>query len=132
MSKWPNHRHGMAISCLDVMKHLPHSNSRTYVLHEWQKKQLRNILHKHNSILTHADKVKMIIIVNNMSYQKFSSFLIANQCQFLFLPRDPNGIYQKQLVKFFSRQHSNSQTQNLLPTANYSHPTKTQSANQNP
>jgi hypothetical protein len=116
----------MAISCLEVnmqdtfrhpahkkIKQLPHCNSPGYVLHERQiyvLQQLHNTLHKHNSILTHADKGKMIIVVNNMSRQKISSFLIENQCQFLFLPRDPSGIYQKQLVKLFIRYHSNSQT----------------------
>jgi hypothetical protein len=76
-------------------------------------KQLCSKLHKHNSILTHADKGKIIIIVNNgISRQKkiIISFLIENLYHFLFLPREPTGIYQKQLVKLFIRRHSNRQT----------------------
>jgi hypothetical protein len=139
----------MAISCLDIkvqntirhpargkIKQLPQCNSTSYVLYERQiyvLKQLSSKLHKHNLILRHADKRKIIIIVNKVtSRQKIGSFLIENQCQFLFLPRDPTGMYQKQLVKVFIKHHFNRQTQNLVPPANYFHPTKTQSAYQNP
>jgi hypothetical protein len=86
MSKGPSHRHGVAISCLNVkvqnifqhpahknIKQLPNCKSPGYVPHErqmYELKQLRNKLQKHNSILTHSNKGKMTIIVNNDTSQQ--------------------------------------------------------------
>jgi len=68
-----------------------------------------------------------IIVNNDMSRQKIIFLLIENQRQFLFLPRDPTGIYQKLLNILFIRHHANRKTQNLITPVNYSHTTKTQS-----
>jgi len=61
-------------------------------------KQLHKKLHRHNLIVTNADKGKTAVITDiNMYQQKINTFFRENH--FFLLPQDPTSIYLIPLKK---------------------------------
>jgi hypothetical protein len=82
------------------LKQFLNSSSLNNVLHRryiYVLKQLRKKLHACILIVTQADKGKTIVIIDvNMYQKKVSNFVADNQ--FLTLPKDLTGMYQKQFT----------------------------------
>lgn len=72
-----------------------------YTYNIYVLKQLYKKLHRHNLIVTNADKGKMVVITDNdMCQQKINTFFRENH--FFLLPQDPTSIYHKQIQQTLS------------------------------